>query len=261
MAKDPVSHQPFEKLQDGDTLVLFVHGFAGSPNQFRNLAALAYRQGCSVSSVLLPGHGGSCWDFCRCRGEQWSQHLQQKLEQYRKAYPNILLVGHSMGGLLCLNASLIEEIHIKGILAIAAPIRIRVSPRFLTMSCRFLMHRHDQQPDEIMLSYVRSHSIQDTPIYLYPLWLKQIYYLQRLMGQTRANLPQVTVPVVFIYSQKDELAPPKNYRWICQGLTRAPHKAVILQKSYHAYYPSDEQAIIEQQLSDMIRLVQQNGKV
>ena len=52
-------HRPYYREREGaDTIVIFIHGFFGSPSQFWELSAIAWEKGYSIASLLLPGHGG-----------------------------------------------------------------------------------------------------------------------------------------------------------------------------------------------------------
>ena len=45
--------------KDTDTIVIFIHGFLGSPHQFIDLADFVSHMGYACGALLLPGHGGT----------------------------------------------------------------------------------------------------------------------------------------------------------------------------------------------------------
>ncbi|MDR0839413.1 MAG: hypothetical protein LBN99_07195, partial [Oscillospiraceae bacterium] len=63
----------------GDPLVIFIHGFMGSPDQFADMADAVVSRGGSALSVLLPGHGGDSREFARCGADAWEAHVRGEI--------------------------------------------------------------------------------------------------------------------------------------------------------------------------------------
>ena len=75
----------------------------------QGLANLFYNQGCNVISGLLPGH----WRkdskaFYKMNDENWINAHQQWLELAKPLGKNLIVVGHSLGGLLSFRAALLH---------------------------------------------------------------------------------------------------------------------------------------------------------
>lgn len=85
-----------------DTVLLFIHGIVEGPAQFRPLFRAAERRGISAVSLLLPGHGSDGRAFARSRMRQWQEYVDAAAAHLRRRYPHVVLVGHSMGGLLAM---------------------------------------------------------------------------------------------------------------------------------------------------------------
>jgi len=243
-------HKPFEKTHPhANTIVIFTHGFIGSPNQFEDLAAFAYQHGCSVLSLLLPGHGGTAKEFTKYRLNHWESHLESEIKRVSASYENIILVGHSIGGLLSLNASLREDFNVKGVLLISSPLKLRYSLRTLRAGIR--LHLLPKRTDEIIEAYRKSNSITTRSILSYLLWRRQTADVYRLMSKTRANLPAVTVPTIIINSRKDETVSLQTTNMFRDGLANT-NKLIVLDESWHSFYDPTERAAICQELLQLI---------
>jgi esterase/lipase len=85
-------------------LVVFIHGFLGRPQQFDRLAAFVADQGYRTETVLLHGHGGGGLAFAKSTAWAWEIGFARELEKL-DCPEGLILVGHSIGGLLSLCAS------------------------------------------------------------------------------------------------------------------------------------------------------------
>ena len=73
-------------------IVVFIHGFMGSPRQFDRFAETICQQGYSAAALLLPGHGGSAKEFASGSFERWQSHADSEVERFSQDYNNIWLV-------------------------------------------------------------------------------------------------------------------------------------------------------------------------
>lgn len=102
---------------------LLLHGLGGEPFEMRELARTFEEAGYHVEVPLLPGHGLSADDFAQSSYEDW-------LAGARQAYRNlaapdggtdrVVLVGFSMGGVLCLE--LAAEMPPAAVVCISVPL-------------------------------------------------------------------------------------------------------------------------------------------
>jgi len=232
---------------DSDTLVIFIHGFMGSPNQFCGLMQAVYRAGYSAVSLLLPGHGGSGIDFAKSRASMWAAHLTDELARYAH-YKKIYLVGHSIGGLLAFTLSL--EVQVSGIIALFTPLSLYVfNPRSYYRKLKILFAKKTTP----LKQCYRSNNSIGRPFYrTLPLWPPVLLQPSKLMRQTRKLLPRVTVPALTIHSRGDETTAFKSAALFKKLLARPLHEAVLLTESFHAYYPKGERAVIEKAVLDFI---------
>jgi len=244
------SHAPLFLENPADKgIVVFIHGFMGSPRQFDKFAETVQQQGCSVAALLLPGHGGSAREFASSSFERWQSHVDSEVERYSRDYASIWLVGHSMGGLLAINAAVKHSASIRGLFLIACPFKVT------TISTHAMKVRATQlftlKRSPIKAAYIAGSSIELSPSLVWHLTRPTIE-LKKLMQAASDNLPNVRAPVMAVYSASDELTSIKSLDILKSGLTNAEYDHLLLADSLHAYYPEHELAMIEQALLKLI---------
>ncbi|MCL2365808.1 MAG: alpha/beta fold hydrolase [Oscillospiraceae bacterium] len=245
-------HKPYEKEYAGaDTVVIFTHGFMGSPTQFEDLADIAYQHKCSALALLLPGHGGTSKEFTKYRLHHWERHLENEIQRMSHVYKNIILVGHSMGGLLSLNAGLNKNFNIKSIMLISSPLKLRYSLDKVRTGIKLHILSQQTKDDEISEVYKKSNSIEISSILNCFSWSRQMADVYKLMSKTKSNLPAITIPTTIIHSQNDETVSSKTLKIFSTGFTSA-HKIVTLDESRHAFYPPGERTVILRELACLI---------
>ena len=244
-------HNPIcKKYNYADCAVVFIHGFMGSPNQFTDLAEAVYNIGCTYASVLLPGHGGGVDEFTKFGVCDWQRHVQNEIDKIKRDHEKIFLVGHSMGGLLALNASLVKDNNISGVVLIATPLKTYfLNPKSLLRKLRLLLLPKN---NEIKSAYIKSNSVAAKKFWYFPLAVKPVINFYRLVGQTKKRLAEIMVPVCMFYSKNDETVSYKSAGILYEKLSGTQKTVVSLDKSWHAFYVEDERRIIEGKLVEFI---------
>ncbi|MDR3277213.1 MAG: alpha/beta fold hydrolase [Oscillospiraceae bacterium] len=243
-------HTPKYREQASDMLVVFIHGFIGSPAQFDDLADAVYQNGASVLSLLLPGHGGAARDFAAHGYADWEAHVQSELEKYAGQYEKIYLAGHSMGCLLALNVCAAAKYKLAGLFLTFTPLKINyLNPRALFTRLRFLTYGRGHP---VKSAYYNALSITAPSFWHYLYYVKPSIEFLRLAAKTKRILRDVTAPVVSIHSKRDETVAFSSARAVYDGLINAEKQRIILQKSLHAYYTEDEREIIRDALLKLI---------
>ena len=101
-------HRPF-MLGGGGRAALLVHGFASSPAEMRALAEELNAAGWSVRGMLLPGFGPQLPSLPEVSWQDWKGAVIGELQLLRALYPEVLLIGFSLGGAVCLTAAAEEN--------------------------------------------------------------------------------------------------------------------------------------------------------
>jgi len=228
-------------------VVIFIHGFMGSPRQFDKLAASVHKQGRSAAALLLPGHGGTVKDFSKGTFERWQSHVDAEAERISRDHTHVILAGHSMGGLLAINAAVRQSGKIRGIFTIACPFALNAFSAY-AMKIR-LKQAFSRKNDPIKSAYLDGSGVPTSPSLMWRT-SKPAAEIKILMSAARANLPLLRAPVYAVYSVSDELTSIASLDIFKEELTGAPFEHLLLSESLHAYFPDHEQIMIERALSD-----------
>lgn len=241
-------HEPlFISPPGAQILVVFIHGFMGSPRQLDYLATAANAQGCAALSVLLPGHGGTVRDFTNATASDWQAHVDDAITHIRDEYRAIYLVGHSMGGLLALSYA--ARYPVQGLLLIACPFRLRkfgLFPLKIRLMQLFYPPSHPMKK-----AYLDSGSVPLSPSLL---WRSAgpSAQLRKLTAATEALLPNISAPVTAVFSDSDELVSPASLDVLASGLPKPAVRSIRLPRACHAYYSDADKRLIAAAMLDML---------
>lgn len=101
-----------EVSQPGKTpAVLLVHGFGGSPFDFKPLTDELQKQGIAFHAILLPGHGSTPRNLKDVTEQQMMDYALNSLDILTRKYGKVTVVGFSMGGAIALNLAEKKEIN------------------------------------------------------------------------------------------------------------------------------------------------------
>lgn len=90
---------PFDLIPDkARGVVLFIHGYGGTPNNFHTLPTRVAGEGWRARSIMLPGHGTLPSAMRGVTAGSMLDAVAQEIQTLRKAHERIILLGHSMGG-------------------------------------------------------------------------------------------------------------------------------------------------------------------
>lgn len=89
-------------LPGGDTGVLLVHGFTGSPAHLLPLGRILNTHGYTVSIPRLPGHGTTLQDMAARKAPEWQATAEKAAEHLFSVCKRVVLCGLSMGGCIAL---------------------------------------------------------------------------------------------------------------------------------------------------------------
>ena len=237
---------------DKTNIVVFIHGYMGSPRQFDRLAEVAYNEGYSALSLLLPGHGSGTKEFSKATMAKWQEHVNSEVECFSKKYQHIFLVGHSMGCLLAINAAVEYGEHVCGLFLIACPFKVS----YINMAAiRVRLQQLFYQKTHLMKAAY--HKGRSVPLFPNLLWrnIKPANELMKLTSFTKMNLHNVKEPITAIYSLADEVVSIKSLKILKSRATQTSVKSIVLTDSLHAYYTENEQALIEKTLLECIEKI------
>jgi carboxylesterase len=82
--------------------VLLIHGFGGSPLDYKPIEESLRKSGYAFKSILLPGHGTNPKDLQNTQMSDWLTKSFSEYESLKEKYGEVSVVGFSMGGTISL---------------------------------------------------------------------------------------------------------------------------------------------------------------
>lgn len=232
------NHEPFAIVSaPSDSVILYIHGIMGSPFEFRKIAEALKDENITFKALLLPGHGRNGNDFSRSNADTWQTHVNKEISQLQRNYSKIILIGHSLGGLLALNAAL--RYRVDGIILLNTPIKTRISFQQISMSLRVLLSSGNSD-DQMIRTYRETFSVDLSDWWTLPLWIPRLLDVNRVARQTAKMLDKVMIPVILFQSMHDETVNSISAELLKRGLGDQLQSLTYLNKSTHAYFVDGE---------------------
>lgn len=202
-------------------------------------------------SILLPGHNCGAREFWReGRADKWYDCVKAELDRCVERYDKIYLVGHSMGCLLslCMCAEYGERI--TGALLICPALKINYLNRAANQTRRRVMRYAADNP--IRATYRDARGVTGLRKSLYTACLRPCIEFLKIQKRAKKCLPSVKNDITAILSRRDETVSFKSADALKAGLCNANLTEIVLEESYHVYFPEDERAVVERELARLI---------
>lgn len=182
-------------------------------------------QGLTCLGVRLAGHATDPEDMIRSHWTDWTASVEDGYRLLRGVTDNIFLVGLSMGGILSLLMS--TRLAVRGVVAMSTPYKLPDDPRL----------RHIEWISRIVTYMPKSDEAPGSSWFDKGAWKDHISYpqnpvrsigeLNKMLGEMRAALPKVGVPVLLIHSEDDPYVSYENMGLIYAGLKNASDKTKL----------------------------------
>ncbi|GCE05517.1 alpha/beta hydrolase [Dictyobacter aurantiacus] len=237
--------QPVASPCSGRVGVLLVHGLNGGKSDMEELGALLQAQGWCVELILLPGHGTDVRDMLPIGWAEWAQAVREALHELRERCDHVFLVGHSLGGALCLHMAASEPV--AGLVTMCAPISmypgmlaaVRVVKRFTPWLPTL---REDVRDKEARRRYARG-VYRHTP-------MAPVESMLQYLPLLRAELPNVTAPILIMTAIHDHVVPARDGRTIYRLIGSQEKQLVTFHRSYHVIMKDhDREEVFERTLA------------
>lgn len=239
MKQKEYNKKPFlYENKKSNTIVIFIHGILEGPNQFKKFANIVYNKGFSYSAILLDGHGGSGNKFANSSKNKWIDSVEKEILKYKDKYENIILVGHSMGGLLSILLSLKYKNKVKAIILISTPLMVHVRLNIIISSIKIGLGIIKDE-DILTKDLYNSLSVDRSSLLTYIKWIPRYIDLFKLIIIIKKKLKNIDIKTLIIHTKKDELVSNKSLNVFYNNL-KNNYKIINLEKSGHFYFDEDE---------------------
>jgi carboxylesterase len=226
MAQIIPTAEPFFLLGDrSKSACILIHGFTGTPKEMRWMGEYLNQQGYTCIGVRLAGHATDPEDMIRSNWTDWVASVADAFSLLKTVSDRIFLVGLSMGGVLSLLMS--TRLKVAGVVAMSTPYKLPDDPRL----------RHIEWISKIVAYMPKSTEEPGASWFDKDAWKDHISYpqnpvrsigeLNKLLGEMRAALPEVTTPVLLIHSKDDRYVLSENMEMIYSALENASDKTRI----------------------------------
>lgn len=233
------------------TLVI-AHGYAEHSGRYAETAAYFVQQGYAVYALDHRGHGQSRGDGLGyfARFELLSDDLGSVVEQARSQGGPLFLIGHSMGGLLALHYVIRQQPRLNGLVTSGALLdvgegtpatqqsvgrvlsrllpRLRVAPTDLTTVSK------DQ-------AVVRAYQ-NDPNVYHGNVAARVGIELIDAVAFVRANLNEVTLPILCLHGAMDKIVNPRCTQLIYDKVSSTDKTIKIYDGLFHEIFNEPEKA-------------------
>lgn len=214
------------------TGVLVCHGFTGNPNSTRPVGERLHREGYTVEVPLLPGHGTTVQDMARTRYADWRGAVEASLDDLASRCDGVVLVGLSMGGTIALDVASARPADVAGVVAINAQILDPEQP--LAKLAPVLQHLAPIVPrdlaglpsDDIAKPGADERAYAKVPA-------KAARSLIRELPRIRAQLLDLSAPLLVAYAPQDHSVPARNSRAVLELAGSGDITELVLERSYH----------------------------
>lgn len=241
--------QPFTILRPGNTAILVIHGFTGSPQSMRPLADAFLDAGFSVSVPLLPGHGTKWEDLNQTSHKALLSAVIANFDRLQRDHENVVVVGLSMGGTLTLYLG--ETRKPAGLVLINPALTFASTAAHFSPAIRWAVKSVEAIRDDIAKPDVTEGAYERTPV-------SGVNEVRKLQNLTRKNLARIEAPVLVFRSKTDHVVPDSSIKALKRGMAKNSVKGSnleirVLENSFHVATLDYDAAAIESGAVEFVR--------
>lgn len=222
--------------------IALLHGSLGSPREFEPLQAALEAYGYLSHAAALPGHGDTptmALEDVTVTDLLFSG--QAAYDYLAERCAKVVLLGHSLGGLISLITAAQQPKQLAGVIALATPYEHAYFINNPIGLWSFLLTAPPPLVSQSLLYAPQSYTGFKTPT-IYP-WAVP-HFNQRaksMFEHVQTQLPNVSVPVLLAHSPLDLIVPFEEMTKIAHALTHAPEvETYTLSHCGHQIYPSSD---------------------
>lgn len=236
---------------------MLVHGLNGSVKDMEEVEEVLRQHGLVTKNLLLPGHGSHVRDMLPLGWSDWAAEVRSAYRILHRHYGQVFLIGHSLGGALCLHTAAHEDV--AGVVSMCAPLSLRPWMRPLLRATKYLLPlvptlREDVRDPSARRRYTRD-VYRWTPI-------QPVESLLNYLPTLRSELPRVTAPALIMVSAHDHVVPARDGKEIYHLIGSQEKYFVTFHHSYHVIMKDVDRAEVFSKTEEFIlRHVRQRNLV
>jgi len=246
-------------------VLVLVHGFAEHSGRYEELGSWFAARGCAVLAVDLRGHGRS--QGRRTHVDSFAQYLDDVdllMAAAREEYGGLplLLLGHSMGGLIALSYLQDRQPTIAGAIISAPALSVPSGPRAaLVRLLRRVLPKLSIAAGLDLAGLSRDPEVvrryESDPLVERRLTVSLAGELFGAAPRAAARGVEIRVPTLFLHGQADPICAPEDTRALAKGVTPAGTRLLEYPTLRHEAFNEPER---EQVFEDVWRWIQELGR-
>ena len=201
----------------------------------------------SVYNMLLDGHGKTVKDFAHSSMRKWKRQVDHTLYELSIKYNKIIIVAHSMGTLLAINAIEKYPSKVKQLFLLAVPLKIFLRP-IAPLNALKVVFEEVSDDDLIAVAMRDGYSvIPNKNLFEYMGWLPRYMELFKESRATRRKVGRIDVPCNVYLSKKDDMVSVQSYKYFVDNQSV---KLTILENSLHLYFEDNEMKFLIKEFNE-----------
>jgi len=234
----------------GEHAVLLLHGLQSNPAELQPLAKRLQQAGYTVHVPHIPGYGFIHGDTPRSvtTWQDWHAKALAEFLALKKQHTTVAVGGLCIGATLSMSIAAELGDEVAGLTLLATTLWY---DGWSIPWYRFLRYIGYYSPFRYVYSYrerepfglknvqlrkwiAREMSHKDSTIVgASRLNLPAIQEAERMIQSVKASLPKITAPAIIIHAEEDDVASPRNARYVAEHIGSALVETVMLHNSYH----------------------------
>ncbi len=230
---------------------LLLHGFTSTPAELRPLADSLHQMGYSVYCPLLAGHGRSSAALFGIRYQDWLKTADSGYARLKDECSQVIVLGHSMGGLLALH--LAYQYQLDGLVLLAAALEptnwwLKYAKFFQYIVPYGSWKRKERPPhqQQYLLGYDR-----------YP--ISSVNQLYQLIKATEDILPEIEVATLITQGTRDKTVRPTSVERISNQIRSKQKEIFWLEDTGHNLTVADNNIVLFAKIHEFISALEQSS--
>ena len=237
---EPYSHD------GGDTGVLLLHGFTGSPKSMTPWGEFLASHGYTVRVPRLPGHGTRWQDMNITTWQDWYAEADRSFRELAARSSQVFVMGLSMGGSLTLRLAEMKGDAIAGIVLVNPAVHSERPDRFALPIIKHVIGSFPgisndiKKPDQDEGAYDR-------------IPLKAAHSLTHLWSAVKTDIAAIDQPLLLFRSAEDHVVEASNAAWILSHVSSTDVREIVLMDSFHVATLDNDAELIHRESLDFLR--------
>ena len=183
--------------------VLLLHGYGGSPYDFKPLIDAFDKQGIAYHAVLLPGHGSSPKDLNKVSSDELVNAALDAYDDLHEEYGEVIVAGFSMGGGLSLNVA--GERDPVGLVLFGAYVEVTRKWYYFGRAEDWARRLHKIMPYVRKIGDMNINDPEGKKLYdsYHTLPVKTVMELEKIGKEAKEKADDIHCPVLWLHSRED----------------------------------------------------------